>query len=368
MGDASHYHATLAEGFRRKGHSVTLVSAGSGWMNTPRDIDISRPFKGKLGGALLYAQLSALLRGRLRGFDVVQIAGPLFLQLLPHRNLNIFRKLRRYNGSMVVCALATDTPYIDYCLKPSGPLAYNEWCVGRRPSPYALTDTGQSVNAVWHSPALKSMCYDIYSEADGILTALYEYHLAISHFFPDRPVAYAGIPVDSAGIPPRKLSTGNDVNIFLGRHADRISEKGTEILANAARQAIGCASRAARLSIVENLPYTSYLEAMTHADIVLDQIYSYSPATNALLAMSMGIPAVSGGEKDYYRFIGEESGPVINALPDNPDAIAEQIRDLIDNPDLRSRIGNESRLFAEKHNSVTVVADRCLDFYHRLQS
>ena len=53
MGDASNYHNALATGLRRLGHDVVLASHGSGWMETERDIDLSRPFKGKLGGKAL---------------------------------------------------------------------------------------------------------------------------------------------------------------------------------------------------------------------------------------------------------------------------------------------------------------------------
>lgn len=370
IGDASHYHASLAEALRRKGHIVTLASAGSGWMNTPRDIDLSRLFRGKAGGALLYARLSALLLTRLRGYDIVQIAGPLFLSLLPHRNLNVFRRLKRNNGKIVVSALATDTPYIDYCMSSHSKLAYNEWRVGTTPTSYAITPEGKEVNAVWHTDALASMCDKIYTEADGVLSALYEYHLSVSEAFPATSLAYAGIPIDTALYASKKnREFHKEVNIFLGRHADRIHEKGTDILEKAAREAIAASCCPARLTIVENLPYARYIEGIAQADLVLDQIYSYTPATNALIAMSMGIPVVSGGEEEFYGFIGEkELRPVVNINPADYSDMVSRIKFLIENPAERLRLGEESAIFAKKHNSLDAVAERVLAFYHKIQS
>ena len=42
LGEYSNVHWTLAEGLRRLGHHVTVVSNGDFWKNYPRDIDLSR--------------------------------------------------------------------------------------------------------------------------------------------------------------------------------------------------------------------------------------------------------------------------------------------------------------------------------------
>ena len=65
LGDASNYHAALAHGLRSLGHSVTLASAGSAWMDTSRDIDISRSGTSLLSGAVLFARMLALAETRL---------------------------------------------------------------------------------------------------------------------------------------------------------------------------------------------------------------------------------------------------------------------------------------------------------------
>ena len=40
MGEYSNVHATLAEGLRKLGHKVTVLSNGDFWKNYPRDINM----------------------------------------------------------------------------------------------------------------------------------------------------------------------------------------------------------------------------------------------------------------------------------------------------------------------------------------
>ena len=42
LGEYSNVHATLADGLRKLGHQVTVLSNGDFWKNYPRDIDLVR--------------------------------------------------------------------------------------------------------------------------------------------------------------------------------------------------------------------------------------------------------------------------------------------------------------------------------------
>jgi hypothetical protein len=118
-----------------------------------------------------------------------------------------------------------------------------------------------------------------------------------------------------------------------------------------------------RLSIVENVPYSEYINSLCASHVVLDQIYSYTPATNALIAMSRGLNVVSGGESDYYNFIGErENHPIINA-PTNLDDLTDVLSDVVAHPELIAERGRRSREFVLKHNAAEIVAKRYLDFW-----
>ena len=106
---------------------------------------------------------------------------------------------------------------------------------------------------------------------------------------------------------------------------------------------------------------------MRSCHVVADQLYSYTPSTNALQAMAMGKVVISGGEEEYYKFIGEEVlRPIINADP-RTENLAEWLEPLLlDRADLQRR-SLQGRKLVEKHNDIRVVADRLLEAWQHLK-
>ncbi|MDE6555697.1 MAG: glycosyltransferase [Duncaniella sp.] len=364
VGDASNYHAALAEALRRLGEDVTVASDGSRWMDTSRDIDISRHGSGPLSGLGLWLRMRYGLQRRLADFDVVSIATLGFVSLKPARQAAIFDMLRRNNRSVFYTSLGTDTFYVDECMRPDSLLPYNEWRIFGRPSPLALARPETA--AAWQSEDLRRACRHVYDRIDGATSVLYEYDRVLGRYLtPDRH-AYTGIPIDTDALRPVGLPDRPDkVRLFLGRHRHRMVEKGTDLLEAAARSVVESHPDKAELVIVENRPYDEYLDLMKSAHVVLDQVYSYTPATNALLAMAYGLNTVSGGEEEFYEFIGEPAlRPVINVRPDY-EQIRHTLLQTVLHPELLAPRGRESREFVVKHNSYDVVAGRYLDFWQR---
>ena len=366
LGDASNCHRTLATGLRKLGQDVTVASDGTMWMQTERDIDISRRHPGKAGGLELWLRTRYRLHPQLKGYDVVAIHNPIFLSLRPGRCRYIFDRLKRENRSVFLTALGTDTPYVEECLDPTSRLKYSEYRLYGAPAPYAIEHPESE--RLWLADPLKSHCSHIYSEIDGAVAVLYEYFLSIGRALPAEKCTYAGIPIDTDAIRPVDLPENPEkVRIFLGRHNYRMSVKGTDRFEVAARRAIERHPDKAELIIVENRPYKEYLELLRSAHVVLDQAYSYTPATNALLAMAYGQCAVSGAEPEYYDFIGESGAdanrPIYNS-PVDVDGMTALFERIITSPPgtLRER-GLRSREFVEKHNSAETVARRFLTFW-----
>lgn len=359
MGDASNYHRCLATGLRRMGHEVTVASNGSRWMDTSRDIDISRR-PGRINGLLYWLDLWR--RRRLfSGYDIVQLCGPCFIEQRPARISQFLDYLKRNNGSVFMTALGTDCHYMDMCLAPDSPLRYSDWAVYGTPTPYACSN-----REAWGSAELRDHTRHVYDSVDGIATALYEYDLSVRRHSGDTPVVYTGIPVDTASIEyPGPLSVSGPVRLFLGAHAARMAEKGTDRLLEAARTVVDRHPGLCVLDHVYNLPYDRYLSRMRMGHVILDQLYSYTPATNALLAMAMGIPVVSGGESEYYDFIGEhELRPVINVLPDDGH-IVSTLEQLVLNPGMLTGLSAQGREFVIRHNDVDVVAARFVKLWQQ---
>ena len=121
------------------------------------------------------------------------------------------------------------------------------------------------------------------------------------------------------------------------------------------------------LRVVENLPYEEYLKQMSESHVILDQLYSYTPATNALIAMAQGLVAVSGAEPEYYDFIGENKcRPIINVSPLVDGDIDAKLEWIVQNKHLLPRLSHESREFVMRHNDYMVVAQRHEEFWKKI--
>lgn len=359
VGDASNYHHCLSVALREMGHDVTVASNGSYWMNTARDIDTSRPCNGKLGGALLWMKLNTTLRNRFKGYDVVQICSPNFLNLRTHRIRKIFDRIKRDNGNVFLTALGTDSFFVEMCCMPNSPLQYSEWQINGQPGPII------SQKDAWLDPVLVDHCRYIYDNIDGAISVLYEYDLSIRRILSDEKCGYGGIPINTSTITPQYINTPPQVvTLFLGRHRDRQAEKGTDRIEKVAKAVVAKHPDKCRLDIVENLPYDEYLNRLRGAHVVLDQLYSYTPATNALLAMAMGLNTLSGAEDEFYDFIGEnELQPIINAVPDD-DILFNTLEDVVLNPDMLVTRSRQCRQFVEKHHDYKIVAQRFINFWN----
>lgn len=366
LGDSSNYHATLAKGLRAMGHEVVVASDGSTWMDTQRDIDISRRDPGKAAGMALWARMQWMCRwGRMKGYDVVSIHRPTFMSLHPARLAALFDLLRRNNRTVFLTATTADSFYVDECLDPVSPIRYNEYRIYDRPGPACL-QLPEQVEQL-RGGDTRSLCEHVYGHIDGVVSALWEYHIALMHRLPPSKVAYGDIPIDTNAINFQPMPTNvGKVKMLLGKKSGQGPYKGTELLEAAAKRIVERNPGKLELAIVENRPLKEYLAIQSQAHILLDQALSYSPATNALQAMAMGKVVVSGGEPAYYDFIGEaDNRPIINALPD-VEALSKAIEEVALHPTKLSELGCRSRDFVVRHNDVSVVAHRFNDFWERI--
>lgn len=363
MGDASNYHRCLAVGLRRMGHDVTVASDGSRWMDTARDIDISRR-PGRLGGLMFWIDLWR--RRRLfAGYDIVQLCGTGFISQRPGRIAEFFDYLVRNNGEVYMTAIGTDSYYVSDCLSSDPALRYSEWMVDGTPT--AHRQASEAEVSQWFAPEMMTLCRHIYDNVAGISTVLYEYDLTVRRAAPEgKRIVYTGIPIDMASVTPVDFQHDIDrVRLFMGAHSYRMVEKGTDRMLAAARRVEARHPDRCVVDVVKDLPYEQYIQRMRSAHLVMDQLYSYTPATNALLAMAMGIPTMSGGEDEYYDFIGERSlRPIVNAIPD--DRLLEQaIEDVVMDPSQLCRRSAEGIELVRRHNDTDVVARKYMELWQR---
>lgn len=358
LGDASNYHRALSRGLAGLGHDVTLASDGGGWLRTGRDIDISRPARGKIGGALLWVRLRSLLASDLKGFDIVQFASPGFASLRPSRLRDILLRLKKANGPLFLTALGADSLYVRALTGGNPPLRYSEFNLGTGLTPWARIPDARVES--WLAPELTDYTEFFYDNLSGVVSALYEYQKVVETVRPEMPSAYGGIPIALDELPaPQQRPEGAPLKIYLCAQKGREIHKGADILFREVRALAARHPGEFELLMPPNMPYDHFLRFLGGVDVLVDQLYSYTPATSALLGMALGAVPVSGAEPEFARFIGEPVPlPIINPDPFDPSAFTGEILRLARDRSLLADYRLRARRFVETHNSAPTVARR----------
>ncbi len=363
VGDASNFHNSLAKALTDLGHTCVVASDGTSWMETDRQIDLSRK-PGKIGAIrYLFDVLKAL--PKMRGFDIVHLVNPIFLNFRPERVKPIFKYLRRNNGKIFLSALGTDYAYVHTCYDGQT-FRYSDYMVGDKLSPYIINQEDKR-QGNWFLPLLHDYHNYIIDNIDGVIACLYEYYTAYASKIPEK-LGYGGIPIDTAALSPNFIEEEPEkVKFFIGIQKKRTILKGTDLLLEAARQVQADFPDSMELKVVENMPYAEYVKCMRESHVILDQLYSYTPSTNALLGMAQGLIAVSGAEPEFYNFIGEKDcKPIINVSPLVENDIYNKLVWIIKNKSQLPRLSRQSREFVEKHNESQIVAQRHIDFWNKI--
>ena len=350
LGEYSNVHATLAEGLRALGHKVTVASNGDYWKNYPRDISLKR-WRGRLGGPLLLAKIYALLP-LLRGYDVVQLINPMFVDLKAERLFPIYKYLRRHNGRMFLGGFGMDWYWVDCCIRRRH-LRYSDFNIG---DTLRTNADAMKERADWQGTDKEILNRVIANNCDGIITGLYEYWSCYAPLFPDNTF-FVPFPIkaESTERATEPAHTG-PVKVFIGINKARSEYKGTDIMLRAALDVMRDHPGKMELVRAESVPFARYRKMMDGCDAILDQLYSYTPAMNALLAMSKGIINIGGGEEENYRIINEDTlRPIINVEP-SYSSVYDKLVWLITHPEVIPELKRQSVEYVRKHHDYIKVA------------
>lgn len=373
MGEYSNVHATLAEGLRKLGHHVTVLSNGDFWKNYPRDIDLVRK-PGKLGGIMYMMKLYTIVH-KLRGYDIVQLINPMFLELKAERIFPIYQYLRKHNKKVILGGFGMDYYWVSVCCKDK-PLRYSDFNIGNelRTNADALKERKD-----WLGTEKGRLNQMIAEDCDGIITGLYEYWACYQPGFPQK-TTFIPFPIK-----PKLITSGNGnsytnaenhqvipldipkkVKLFIGINKSRSEYKGTDIMLKAAQAIAKKYPDKTELLIAENIPFAEYVKMMNGSDAILDQLYSYTPSMNPLEAMARGIICIGGGEPENYEIIHEDKlRPIINVLP-NYESVYQELEHLVLHPELVPLLKQQSIEYINKHHDYIKVAKRYEAFYQKL--
>ena len=373
LGEYSNVHATLAEGLRKLGHHVTVLSNGDFWKNYPRDIDLVRK-PGKLGGIMYMMKLYTNVH-KLRGYDIVQLINPMFLELKAERIFPIYQYLRKHNKKIILGGFGMDYYWVSVCCKDK-PLRYSDFNIGDelRTNADALKERKD-----WLGTEKGRLNQMIAEDCDGIITGLYEYWACYQPGFPQK-TTFIPFPIK-----PKLITSGNGnsytnaenhqvipldipkkVKLFIGINKSRSEYKGTDIMLKAAQAIAKKYPDKTELRIAENIPFAEYVKMMNGSDAILDQLYSYTPSMNPLEAMARGIICIGGGEPENYEIIHEDKlRPIINVLP-NYESVYQELEHLVLHPELVPLLKQQSIEYISKHHDYIKVAKRYEAFYQKL--
>ena len=358
IGEYSNVHWTLAEGLRTLGHQVCVVSNGDFWKNYPRDISLVRPTQGKWDGIRYLFKVIATLP-RLRGYDIVQLINPCFLELKAERLYAVYRYLRRHNGKVFLGGYGMDYYWVHTCTTTQT-FRYSDFNFGT-----TLRDSEAIRHEIadWIHGEKSRLNRYIAADCDGIPTGLYEYYACYQPHFPEK-TAFIPFPINISSLSPREpRQAGSPVRFFIGIQRTRSEYKGTDIMLRALERLHQAYPDRCEIVKAESVPYEEYQHLMNTSDAILDQLYSYTPAMNALVAMGKGLILVGGGEPENYQIIQEEElRPIINVLPDEED-VYRQLEQLVLHPERLERLSAESRLYVARHHDHVKVARQYLQFW-----
>ncbi len=360
IGEYSNVYNTLAEGLRKLGHKVVVASNGDFWKDYPRDIDLRRS-DGVIGTISFAARLAVSLP-RMRGYDVVQIINPMFLELKAGKILPIYHYLRKHNGKMVMGAFGMDYYWMHENITRM-PLRYSDFNIGDR---LRTDDDAMKERTDWLNTSKGQLNQYIAHDCDAVVAGLYEYWACYQPLFPNKTVF---IP-----FPIKQKRQENDVKsqsllplkIFIGISKNRSAYKGTDIMLEAAQKLKQRYPKQVSLSVANGVPFKQYTQMMNEADVILDQLYSYTPAMNALEAMSRGIICVGGGEPENYEILGEDSlRPIVNVEP-NENSVFNALERLVVHPEMIPVLKKQSIIYIRKHHDYIDVAKRYEKLYRKL--
>lgn len=373
IGEASFLHNTLKKGLVERGHRVTTMSDGNGWHDAPRDIDLRRDGRwGKLGGLRVVWQLLRHLP-QLCGNDVVQIHNYQFVPLMYRWNTLLLRFLKLTNRRVVKGCFGDD-PQI-FRRQAQGVPAYSDtyW-------------SGQLQNADQHRDRIAEVIEHgaeaswrkTTHMADALVACLYEYWLDYNEPPYAEKLHYIPLPIECEEMVrwcdgDMVKCVGNDapshpLTILIGLQPKRDFMKGAMKIAAFVEEVARRHPGKVQIKYVEGVPYDEYMHLLAKADVLVDQLYSYTPSMNSLAAMARGTVVIGGGEEEYYEFIGEKTlRPIINVRPDVPDEenIAAIERALFTDGMLE-RMAQESIQFVHKYHDYRLVAKQYEQLYYSL--
>ncbi len=352
LGDYSNLHACLAKELRKRGHEVTLVSDRGGYMKTDADMELRRSSGLFSGIRYLYRILASLPSWS--GYDVVQLINPVFFKLKPSKLRMIFDILKKNNRSVFLTLCGNDHFFVKDCVD-ADLFRFSEFRIGKEKAPLAKCDPQREKG--WLIPEHADYTRHLYNNIDGAMSVLPEYDMSARLHMNPGKLLFTNLPIEIENLEFSEMNTDGPIKILIGMRGNMQIQKGTARMLELCQTLEKEMPGKLEVKMVKDLSLSDYLEELRNSHIVIDQLYSYSPATNALQTMALGRITASGAQPEYYEYIHEESRPIFCLSPlEEEETIKERLHSLIEDKSALHVMAREGRRLAEKHNDVREIA------------
>lgn len=355
VGEYSGLHNNLKEGLLKLGHEVVIASGGDGFKNLSTDISFRT---GKQSKMLRFVDLTnkyIKALPKMKDFDVVQFINPYIFSLVLGINKKMIKYLIQHNKKSFLSVAGDDSVVLQYWQNEKNELMRYSWIPGKKED----DEANGEVN-IWDYELMQEWNLYLAARVNGIIPIAYEYAQPYASFSKIRNTI--PIPINTDSIIYHDNIVRDKLVVFHG--LNRRGAKGTKYIEEAFRILKDRYPDELELIIEGQLPYQVYVDIMDRANVIVDQVLSYSVGVNALIAMAKGKVVLGGGEVEAAKALHYRFCPVINILPDAMQ-IVDQIEHLLKNKDQIASIGLQSRHFVEEHHNYIKVAEQYLDVWQK---
>lgn len=368
IGEYSRLHNTLKEGLVKLGHDVTIVGNGDGFKDYPVDLNtdakwsksfLLNPLRQVIFRLFKYdfAQIEQgwrfyFLLPKMRGFDVVQLISETPIQTHLGFEYFLLKRVKAANRKIFILSSGTDFRFMQ--------------AVADKKYRYSLFDAYlQNPSLVFEyrhvlphlTPAYEKHHEKMMALAQGMIATDIDYAIAL-----EGTPEFLGMipnPVNTERIAYLSPNPATPVRIFHGINRWNYHKKGNAYFEQALDIIRKKYGDKVEITTAENLPYAQYIQLFDDAHIVLDQVNAYDQGYNALEAMAKGKVVFTGAETEFMQHYHLTERVAVNALPD-PQSIADELSQLIENPQEITAISGRAREFVEQEHDYVKIAEKYL--------
>lgn len=193
---------------------------------------------------------------------------------------------------------------------------------------------------------------------DNVVVFTPELKLYVEEFF--NRVEIIPIPILLEDIKPHLPDPQKPVPLVVHAPSKR-ANKGTDFILQAINN-LRNAGVLFEFKLVENLPHAQALQIYQQADIIVDQLVSSTYGGVTIEGMALAKPVLCSLNLEMQQTHWPDI-PVINA---GPDTVFDELKRLIEQPELRYELGLKGRIYVEKYHCSMNVAKILIGIYQNL--